>query len=1641
MSLSTSPPAVPALPGLHAAFIQQALPGWLGHAKPQDFARLHQAWRPQYQFPAHTTEQAKNDLARYLAQRRTSALALAGALSDLKGIAAFAEPLLNARLKREFGSTPDVNRVEFVQILREGMLFGTTLQIRPRRQSLLQAALQNFSVDADIDPASGLAPVDAFGLELLPGAENAYPRFRYVYRERLDISPLRFARVCHELDLGGRYQQHLAQVYEAPERRAEVAARWVAAYQDQLRVCTQVAAMRGEISASAQQMLLALAAGEPAPLLHGKPVQVSQLRLFEVPLAELLVISADRVGSDRLEPVVVYLPDAPLYPLKEYPSVQAARDDLRINLRLPAFQALLRRYLPGARHEHVFARLDAALYHNVEGRDGLYERQPNPDDALYLREERVSSELFAHVYAQHLDKLKADARVLAVPSAEADEQASEARRAYWDSIGFNLVNAAAFVIPALGAVMALVTAVQLVREVISGVEAWEHGELDQAWDHLSSVGVNLALMAGLSQTGHSAVPVSSSEVLDGLIKVELPDGRSRLWRPSLEPYRVAVGLDHLEADALGLYRAGDETYVRIDKRTYQVRDDGAGQWRMVHPSDPDGYQPLLVHNTRGAWRLQGENPLRWEGLTLWRRLGPCVEGLSDEDLRRLAQATGTSDACLRRVHLDREPLPAALEETLHRWQLHRRVGESIAQLRVGQALPAGQHSLPLQLLTQMPAWPGDLCVQLHEDGQVLGEWGNRAAQAPRLLRLSPAQLADGSYRQQLLGLLSDNEQKGLIGAYLESTTEARGRQLQQATGRFAAEHPAHVFDLLHAAEPLPDVPGLSPLRRDFPGLPWRLGRALVGRANSLELEQLLATPPRVPLRLAEEARWLLEDVALNQACEGLYFAYQESPESLRLALGQLQQLDGWSASLELQVRELNWRGALLDSIGEAGATKKYLLRRGAGYQALDEAGDELGGVESLYAAILHALPDSERAALGLAIDQPDVLRQRLAEAASADRVGARRLLRQRPRNAWFKPPLRLEDGQLGYPLSGRGDGAALRSPALLERVRLLYPDLSLAETNALLDDSGVEEAQLGRWLEDKHLELNTLLEGLDNWVDTFNWEPDGPQRSRLVPAEARRNAAQIIERCWRRQSERVFARDGHAIGYRLDLSSQRFVELPPLVGDFSHVGALHLNDCGLTELPARFLQVFTRLRWLSVARNRLDRVPEALAELTGLTKLLLPGNAIVLDGDGIARLARLRQLKILQLDYNPLGQLPDLSRFEALRGLLLRRTGLRDWPAGVFELAHVEWLDLRDNLISHVPPQVLEPMPAHVEAVTRVNRATSLSGNPLNEDSLARLGHYYERTGISLGAGHAGGARRVPAVVPADQAVALWVDGDADALHPLRRAKWQQLHQEPDSAAFFHVLDDLRLSADFRRALPELRARVWAVLDAAVEDTELRGQLFEAAANPDTCSDGATLIFSQLEVLVLVRQALAAPSVEGTERSLLQLARGLMRLERVESIALSDIAKRRLSGESPDEVEVRLAYRLGLAEALELPGQAQHMNFAGVARVSKAQLDAAKAAVLAAETPAALKQTCVDRPFWASFLKKRFAERFERVDKPYYARLEALEKDKEGMTDQVFKQQIERINTRRRAEERRLLENLTVELWNALPGQTLKLVP
>ncbi|MGP0011904.1 dermonecrotic toxin domain-containing protein, partial [Pseudomonas sp.] len=220
-------------------------------------------------------------------------------------------------------------------------------------------------------------------------------------------------------------------------------------------------------------------------------------------------------------------------------------------------------------------------------------------------------------------------------------------------------------------------------------------------------------------------------------------------------------------------------------------------------------------------------------------------------------------------------------------------------------------------------------------------------------------------------------------------------------------------------------------------------------------------------------------------------------------------------------------------------------------------------------------------------------------------------------------------------------------------------------------------------------------------------------------------------------------------------------------------------------------------------------------------------------------------LETLNLNGNPLHQLPDLTGLPALRQLMLRDTGIDRWPNGLFTHVALEALDLRDSRIVSIPPQLFN-------APAAVTRYIGQQSNPLSEENLRRLAALRQNAGISLG------VMPLPVRGSGQEEEDAWIEScdpaqlattACQARLAGQRLKWQRLRAEPMAEGFFLLFWRLHLWS--REQTPwtqeEAARRVWSIVDAATRDTVLHEALFSYADGPHSCTETLETLVATLE--------------------------------------------------------------------------------------------------------------------------------------------------------------------------------------------------
>ncbi|XDR18722.1 NEL-type E3 ubiquitin ligase domain-containing protein [Pseudomonas putida] len=172
-----------------------------------------------------------------------------------------------------------------------------------------------------------------------------------------------------------------------------------------------------------------------------------------------------------------------------------------------------------------------------------------------------------------------------------------------------------------------------------------------------------------------------------------------------------------------------------------------------------------------------------------------------------------------------------------------------------------------------------------------------------------------------------------------------------------------------------------------------------------------------------------------------------------------------------------------------------------------------------------------------------------------------------------------------------------------------------------------------------------------------------------------------------------------------------------------------------------------------------------------------------------------------------------------------------------------------------------------------------------------------------------------------------------------------------------------------------------------------------------------------------------------TRDARLLLARRLFRLDRVEAFARQDFQSRSqlANAEDVDEVEVSLAYRVGLSVRLDLIGQPRTMQFRAIAGVSRSDLDRVYQAVQEAEASDELALFISQRDFWLPVLRAQRAEDFAALEEQFDTQLQALDERKETLGSAAYVQQANQIGKDREVALNALALRLTREALLARP--------
>lgn len=1342
----------------HHAQITRSLPQWLTQA-PIHKQQALKSLRPS---PAHwpkglsTSQQTALDQAHINSWKAHQDAEQE--LEHLKDVYAFAEPLLKQALVEHFqvDSALDLKNT-FINLyipLTTPLLGRKTGAFKNWRVSMLDAALHNFEAfEAQADAHSADS-----GFISRPSPSGQYQAMDALTRQ-LPVPD--FIKLCRQLDIGKLYKAHLDSelVLCAPPKALRIKTAVRQHLRTALNAASHHALAHQQITQSIHDALCdpAQAPGWTNP--NPATLYPHSMTLLGSPLTGVLVFSTKTAPSSLHGEVIAYLPDDPQHPLKRHVSMTAFVEHLAIKLREDSYQQYFSRFVDHKELGPFLTTLRSKLFYTLTDPAQVPEGEGRPEDfpldirsspvahpALSFTLLNISQDYSEYLFNQKRRKLLADAPLLAVSTDTEDQKTRHDRQQRLKKIGEWAVNAiefvGAFFIPGLGELMMLQMAYQVLDDTYEGIRDWTQGKTIEAWDHLFNVLSSVTQIATLTIGGKiiSDALKPASSFVAGLKPVTRPTGEKRLWDPDLTPYQHPTALPPgTPVNDLGLMQHEDAQFLTLEKSTYRVEQEPQTlRYRIKHPYQARAYSPRLRHNGSGAWTAETEQPLIWDDLTLFKRLNRTAASFSDLNASRILTITQTDTDVLRSLHADALHTPGLLADSIQRFQIDEDLQRFIEHMQSRDPLvqQLADPQTQLQLLTSDEVWSSSKSLRVvNERGETVANFPSASSTADGI-EITEEQVREGQLLKTVLLALDKKDIKGLLGVSsamadpLPNPTE----QINLLCNRLARQAQSKRTDLFTSRYASLQSRGnaeVKLLQTTYPDLPTLAAQELIWNAHGDEILQML-NERTLPTRLQELALQQVHEARVNRAFEGLFLDSVHSADSEWLILKTIESLPGWSDNVRLEIRDADFEGPLLNSLGDEHAPiRKVLIKSQNRYSARDARDQELHGPDDLYAALLHALPDAERHQLGFpntkqgnalknAVRQQPLLQRQLVSAHM-----------EPPRTALdLNPEARPRLKATAYPLLG-ADAPGRIPSALEQRVHELYPSLNQLERLRVMRTLPSDPAQADQTLTELGQSLQTLRDDLEVW--TVN-APAVNQRTgdliapiaRMAIVQDRRAFSRELERCWRRQTafDNHYA-DADRDGFELTFTRTILDNMPTINADFSHVTYLSLRGTGPVTGVSEFLQHFPQLRVLKLQGFALDTLPESLFSMQHITELYLEDSHITLSPTSAQALAGLENLEHIDLDNNPLNITPDFSNMQNLNSVYLSNTELSEFPTSLLGLPDIETIDLSDNLIINLPSELFEA-PAYI------TEALDLAGNPLSEEAVSQVHRYFSQTGIDM---------------------------------------------------------------------------------------------------------------------------------------------------------------------------------------------------------------------------------------------------------------------------------------------------------------------
>lgn len=1061
-------------------------------------------------------------------------------------------------------------------------------------------------------------------------------------------------------------------------------------------------------------------------------------------------------------------------------------------------------------------------------------------------------------------------------------------------------------------------------------------------------------------------------------KQRTPQGDVRLADGSLGQYARTLTLPaKLLTDSQGLVSHEGEQYLPLFGSLYRIAyDPRVFRWRLQHPEKIGVDTPTLEHNGEGAWRLSSENPMEWDEHSLLYRLGGDHTVFDQDDARKIAALTDTPAHVLRQVHRTGRAAPPLLTDTCKRFRLDQQINQFIESMYEVTDNPVANPGLRFLIISSLPGWPDSHVLEL-----VGRDVPARYPADPRpdatVVTITDQEFNGPGLLQKLIE--DDNLTLALLGK-LPKTKEQRLFQLITRIVEYTDQERAQILDALYQRS---ESGGSGPVRSfkaKHPTLPTSTVTAILSHASPRELRQL-QEQNQLSLRLAERARLSAHDLRLNRAYEGLYIDACANADSDRITLHVLESVPVWPKNVRIDIRKEDNQGPLLATAGPIrGSIRRTVAKTNRGYQAYDQTGSPLGQPSlKLLRVILSSLSAAEQILLEVETEAGIAeLRNQVAELALARRVEIKGLLDIPHLQPWMQPAMGLDRSFLVYPLWQQLQSLfSPRPPSLEAKVEELYPRFDRHDVRRFLESLNMSDPEKLLELERLRTEYQTMDLELDRWSETPVERDDPRHDPSGFNRATRRNIAHQLRRAWRRENTTVYLHGLFNVqSLELQLDNENLPPASFIMGTsaFRHIEYLRISGNAFPASGADFLGKFDQLKALRID-CRLTELPSAITDMTTLTQLDLNENDLRLTTESVQRLASMVNLQSLDFNDNPdLTLAPDVSQMLQLNTLHLANTGITQWPIGASALPALLDLHLQSNAITTIPQEVFtNPW------LQMANRNTFLHENPLTAETLAQIDAYRLATGIRLG-----GQLRTPAhVPPATNDFETWLTGVEVQHRPERQQLWEQLTQNETTRAddVFRVLRDLKRTHAYAgiASRTSLTERVWTLLIAMGESTQLRNTVCLNTYGSGNCGDSAILAFTNMELHHRVHRAKQQPRSYLADRALLELAESCFYLNQLDNFADQFIRTREQAGELIDHAEVTVYLRSKLADEFKLPFYPLELLYSVEDQVTDEVIRQARTTLRRLGQSPALQEAILMTEFWIEYLASSEPQAFSAV--------------------------------------------------------------